>query len=149
MDDESTDIRIRAISYKDLDTIAKIDSKILGKDRAEYWKMKLELAKIRSPVTSLVAEKDGMVVGFILGTASGWEYGVPDTIGWIDTIGVDPKYQHQGIAKLLMDEMINNMQKVGVKTIYTLVNWREGSLLQFFDKMGFNRGDMLNLELNL
>ncbi len=27
------------------------------------------------------------VVGSILGDASGWEYGVPNTVGWIDTMG--------------------------------------------------------------
>ncbi|GAG50366.1 unnamed protein product, partial [marine sediment metagenome] len=36
---------------------------------------------------SLVAEMEGKGVGFILGDASGWEYGVPENIGWIDTIG--------------------------------------------------------------
>ncbi len=61
------------------------------------------------------------MVGFILGDASGWEYGVPDTVGWIDTIGVHP--------------------------IYTFVNCRDWGLLQFFDAMGFQRGDMINLEL--
>jgi hypothetical protein len=30
---------------------------------------------------------EGKGVGFILGDASGGEYGVPDTRGWIDTIG--------------------------------------------------------------
>jgi len=38
-------------------------------------------------------------------------------------------------------------KKVGVDTIYTLVNWRTWDLLRFFDKMGFGRGDMINLEL--
>ena len=32
----------------------------------------------------------GKVVGFILGDASGWEYGVQDTVGWTDTKGYTP-----------------------------------------------------------
>jgi hypothetical protein len=47
--------------------------------------MKLTLAEQRSPIASLVAETEGQVVGFILGDASGWEYSVPENIGWIDT----------------------------------------------------------------
>ena len=66
---------------------------------------------------------EGKIVGFILGDASGCEYGIPENIGWIDTIGVD--------------------------TVYTLVNWGDWTLLQFFDAMGFKRGGMINLEFTI
>ena len=92
---------------------------------------------------------EGKVVGFILADASGWEYGVPKNIGWIDTIGVDPSYQGRDVAKMLIGEMLNYMKKVGVDTVYTLVNWRDWGLLQFFDAMGFKRGDMINLEFKI
>ena len=98
---------------------------------------------------SLVAEMDGRVVASILGNVSGWEYGLPENIGWIDTIGVDPAYQSKGIAQILMKEMRNNMKKVGLDTVYTLVNWRDWGLLQFFDAMGFKTGDMINLEFKI
>ena len=142
-------VKIRSIRAEDLDSIVEIDKGILGKERREYWEMKIKLAENRSPMASLVAEMDGRVVGFLLGDASGWEYGVPDTVGWIDTIGIDPLYQKRGIARLLMEEMITNFRKVGVDTIYTLVNWRDWGLLHFFDLMGFKRGDMINLELKI
>ena len=57
---------------------------------------------------------DGRVVASILGNVSGWEYGLPENIGWIDSIGVDPAYQSKGIAQILMKEMLNNMKKVGL-----------------------------------
>jgi len=57
---------------------------------------------------------EGKVVVFILGDASGWEYGVPESVGWIDTIGVHPDYQRKGVARALMSEMIDNLKKVGV-----------------------------------
>ena len=46
---------------------------------------------------------EGKVIGFILGDASGWEYGVPQNIGWIDTIGIDLSYQKKGVARMLME----------------------------------------------
>jgi len=52
-------------------------------------------------------------------------------------------------VRLLCKEMINNLKKVGVNTIDTLVNWKEWDLLHFFDKMRFQKGDMLQLELKL
>jgi len=140
---------IRSMTSADLDRIVQIDTKVLGKSRPEYWEMKLELVEKRSPMASLVAEVDGVVVGFIIGDASGWEYGVPEHIGWIDTIGVDPAYQGKGIAKMLFTEMTSALKKVGVDTIYTFVNWRDWSLLRFFNAMGFEKGDMVNLELKV
>jgi hypothetical protein len=38
---------------------------------------------------------------------------------------------------------------VGVDTIYVFVDWKKWDLLKFFEKMGFTRGDMINLELKL
>ena len=140
---------IRPMTRKDLDRVAEIDTKILGQSRPEFWEMKLELAEKRSPISPLVAELDGEVVGFIIGETSGWEYAIPTHIGWIDTVGVDPSFQRKGIARMLMTEMVNYMKKLGVDTIYTLINWRDWSLLQFCDAMGFKRGDMINLELKI
>jgi len=106
-------------------------------------------ARARPEDASLVAEIDGKVVGFILGGVSGWEFKVPNNVGWIDTIGVDPDYQHRGIAKALLKQLITNLKKYGVDTIYTLVNWDDWDLLQFFRAMGFTRGDMINLMLKV
>jgi N-acetylglutamate synthase-like GNAT family acetyltransferase len=99
--------------------------------------------------TSLVAEVEGEVVGFIFGDVSGWEFGVPETIGWIDTIGIAPDYQKKGLATALARELIQSLKALGVKTIYTLVSWNDWDLLQFFHAMGFTRGDMINLELKI
>ena len=142
-------ITIRMMTAKDASAIADIDNRILGTRRHDYWGMKVESAEARSPVPPLVAEVDGRVVGFIMGEASGWEYGVPETVGWIDTIGVHPEYQRHGVARLLAEELVSHMRKVGVTKVYTLVNWREWEMLRFFEKLGFERGDMMNLQLKI
>jgi len=140
---------IRALKKEDLEAIVKIDEKVLGESRKVYWERKLEALGSKSAQTSFAAEVQGKVVGFILGDISGWEFGVPDTIGWIDTIGVDPAYQKKGIATALANELIRGLKGVGVKTVYTLVSWNDWDLLQFFHAMGFGRGDMINLELKI
>ena len=140
---------IRAMALKDLDRIVEIDAKVIGQSRPEYWEMKLELVEKRSPMASLVAVVEGEIIGFIIGDSSGWSYGVAENIGWIDTIGVDPNAQRAGIAKMLLTEMVTNLKKVGVEKVYTFVNWRDWDLLQFFDVMGFRKGDMINLEMKV
>jgi ribosomal protein S18 acetylase RimI-like enzyme len=121
----------------------------LGEKRRDYWEKKLRMLNEKSPEVSLVAEVEGNVSGFILGDVSGWEFGVPDTIGWIDTIGVDPVYQKKGLATALVHELIKRLKAIGAKTIYTLVSWNDWDLLQFFHATGFTRGDMINLELKI
>jgi hypothetical protein len=70
---------IKVMREDDLERIIEIDNKVLGEKRPDYWEK-------RSPLPSPVAEIKGSVIGFILGDASGWEYGIPENIGWIDTI---------------------------------------------------------------
>jgi GNAT superfamily N-acetyltransferase len=141
-------VKLRILTLKDLDTVTEIDYSLLGKKRREYWETRLERMET-SGVPSLAAEIGGKMIGFILGNASGWEYGIPENIAWIDTLGVVKAHQNKGIAKLLFTERSSMFKKVGVDTIYVFVNWRDWDLLQFFDKMGFQRGDMINLELKL
>jgi ribosomal protein S18 acetylase RimI-like enzyme len=141
-------VKLRILTLKDLDAVTEIDFSLLGKRRRDYWEIRLERAET-SGVPSLAAEVNGQVIGFILGTSSGWEYGIPENVGWIDTLGVLKPFQSRGIARLLFREMASMFKKVGVGTIYVFVNWRDWDLLQFFDKMGFERGDMINLELSI
>lgn len=143
-------LNIRPMAVGDLDAIVEIDCKVLGKSRPDYWKNKIELPNLRYPLSYMVAEIEGQVIGFIVGEVSGWEFGIPETIGWISTIGVDPEYQHKGVARKLSKEFIKNLKSIGVSIVYTLVNWNDWSLLKFFRAMGFTRGgDMINLELKI
>ncbi len=157
-------VKIRVLSDNDLDAVVRIDKKIFGKERREFWKRKTAYSDIY-PRPALVAEINGKVIGFILGFVSGWEFGVPDSVGWIDTVGVDPAYQRKGIAKLLFQELLkifkhSGREKLpetqksepnveGVNVVYTLVSWDRWDLLQFYQNMGFKKGDMLNLELKI
>lgn len=148
-DDSPTSPVVRPMAPHDLARIIEIDIKVLGKPRPEYWEMKLDLVRKRSQISSLVAELEGRVVGFIIGGASRWEYGVPENIGWIDTIGVDPAYQRKGLAKVLFSEMAKGLKQSGVDTIYTFVKRRDWKMLKFFNSIGFQEGDMTNLELEI
>ncbi len=143
-------VTVRSFNEKDLESIVEIDRKVLGKDRLSYWKQQIDLSNAHYPRSCLVAEFEGKVIGFILGEVSGGEFNVPDTVGWISTIGVDPSFQQQGVARKLGQEFIRSLKSIGVTNVYTLVNWNDWDLLRFFRAMGFSRGgEMINLELNL
>jgi len=150
MDEEFlTRVNIRPMTTKDLGAIVEIDRKVIGKLRPDYWN-NLVTQNTVYPLSSLVAEFGGKVIGFVVGEVSGWEFGVPDTTGWLTIIGVDPDYQHKGVARKLNQEFVKNLKAIGVSVIYTMVNWNDWDLLKFFRDMGFTRGgDMINLELKV
>jgi ribosomal protein S18 acetylase RimI-like enzyme len=141
-------VSLRPLTMKDLEAVCAIDTALLGRKRPEYWEYKLEKAEV-SGFPSLAAELDGNVIGFILGRASGWEYGVPENVGWIDTLGVVREWQGRGISQLLFKEMYGMFKKVGVNKIYVFVDWKKWDLLEFFDRIGFKRGDMISLQMKL
>jgi len=142
-------LKIRGLTLKDLPAIVEIDRKVFGKSRPEYWKRKIEVSEFRPPLASLVAEVEGKVIGFVLGDVSGWEFGVPDNTGMIETIGIDPAYQRRGIARRLAEELIKSFKLNGVQKINTLVEWDDWDLLQFFHSLGFKKGNRVNLELDI
>jgi ribosomal protein S18 acetylase RimI-like enzyme len=161
----NNEIKIRGLNENDLDAVVEIDRKVLGKERRDYWKRKIAYTDIY-PRPALVAELEDKVVGFIMGYVSGWEFGVPDTIGWIDTLGVDPEYQRRGIGRNLFQALIENFKHSGrektpeakepkkskiegVNIVYTLVKWNDWDLVQFYNNMGFRKGEMLNLKLKI
>ena len=105
----------------------------------------------------------GIPFGLAMPSLNDW---LPNSIGWIDTLGVDPQYQRQGIGTTLFNALIKNFKQTGreksnnikdsnktkiegVNDVYTLVNWNDWDLVQFYNKMGFKKGDMLNLKLKI
>src|SRR5210317_944275 len=136
---EST-IKIRLMQADDFDAVVGIDEKVLKVSRPEYYEMKFEkLFKSKDYLpTSLVAEEeDGTVVGFVMGVLYMGEYGIFQEEATLDTIGVDPDYQHKGIGKQLINEFLDHLKTLGVQKINTLVDWNDSKLIHFFSANQF------------
>jgi ribosomal protein S18 acetylase RimI-like enzyme len=121
---EST-IRIRLMKADDFDAVVGIDEKILKASRQEYYELKFE---------RLFKSKD---------------YGIFQEGATLDTIGVDPSYQHKGIGEQLINEFVDHLRKVGVQKINTLVDWNDSKLIHFFSANKFSPSKTINLERSL
>jgi ribosomal protein S18 acetylase RimI-like enzyme len=142
-------VNVRLLNQNDFKAVVIIDEKVFGHARPEYYETKFARAldeKNRIPL-SLVAEVSGNVVGFVMCELFIGEYGMPVTTATLDTIGVDPDFQGQGIGRQLMDELIGHLRKVGVQKINALVDWNDWQLIRFFSASGFGPAKTINLEL--
>ncbi len=146
---DERNINVRLMEAEDFDAIVAIDEKILGKSRREYYEAKFEKlfgSKDYVPA-SLVAEDDsGKVVGFVMGELYIGEYGIFQEEATLDTIGVDPEYQNKGVGRRLIDEFVDHLREMGVKKIYTLVDWNDSELIRFFSSNNFSPSKTINLE---
>ncbi len=131
----------------DVDAIVAIEDRVTGVARRAYWEKRIEISEaIRPHWASLVAEVDNRVVGFLLGRAGELEFGLPGTVAWIETIGVDPAYRKQGIARALLEQFIASAEDHGVKTIFTLVGRNQPEIKNFFSRLGFAQGEMVHFQ---
>ena len=145
-------IKVRLMKVADFDAVVRIDEKVLKASRSDYYRLKFETL-VQSPdylPTSLVAEEeDGTVVGFVMGELYIGEYGITQKKATLDTIGVDPDYQHKGIGEQLVNEFIDHLRALGVQSITTLVDENDSKLMHFFSAKQFSPSKTINLERSL
>lgn len=85
----------------------------------------------------LVAEQEGCIVGFALGTTidkkrSPWKY------GYLLWFGIDPKNQGEGIGSRLFRHFHQLMVEQGARILLVDTEADNEPALRFFEKLGFN-----------
>jgi GNAT superfamily N-acetyltransferase len=143
-----TDVVIRPVEMSDLDAIVGIDEKLTGQTRKDYWQTRLEIAGLRPPWMSLVAETDGRLVGFLFGWVGESEFGIAGGTGWIDLIGLDPRYRGLGIARALVDRFVASGRELrAIQKVATLVDLTQTDVRDFFLRLGMRHGPMVHMEM--
>ena len=142
-------VKIRLMKAEDYDAVVGIDEKVLKSSRPEYYNVKFEkLFKTKDylPASLVAEEKDGTVVGFVMGEIFMGEYGIFQEEATLDTIGVDPNCRQKGIGEQLISEFMAHLKKLGVKKISTLVAWNDSKLINFFSANQFGPSKTIYLE---
>ncbi len=150
--DRSATFKVRLMEAEDFDAVLKIDEKVLGTQRRDYYEMKFDklFASQEFLPTSLVAEtEEGALVGFVMGQLYIGEFGIFREEASLDTIGVDPEAQHRGVGERLIDEFMEHLVELGVTKVHTLVDKSDEALLRFFSANKFAESNTVNLERKL
>jgi len=147
---ETQTITTRLMKSEDFDAVVQIDAKVLHHARPEYYQKKFQrLIKSNDCVeTSLVAEdENGTIVGFIMGELIIGDFGICSDDATLDTMGVDPDFQRQGIGKMLMNDFVLHLQQLEVEKLHTLVDKNDDRLMHFYAASRFNPSEtFINME---
>ncbi|MCS7246885.1 MAG: GNAT family acetyltransferase [Anaerolineales bacterium] len=90
----------------------------------------------RDPQLFLVAEKEGHVVGAVLGGFDGRR-------GLVYHLAVHPAERNRGVATALMEELEHRFRKIGCRRVYLLVAPENTTAQQFYERRGWQRMEIL------
>lgn len=149
---ESSRATIREMRLDDLDAVVQLDARISGDSRRAYFERRLaslSTDRIDNHTLGLVAEVDGVIVGFVMGTLTNGEFGFTEVTALVDSIAVHPDQQRRGIGQRLAGAFVAEGAARGVRDVYTLVNWNAWDMLKFFDSIGFSLTQTVPLRLHI
>ena len=138
MTKQAGSLHVRGLDTIDIGALVKIDEKIGGEYRPEVWERRVAYYLRRDPDAAMVAELDGEVVGFMLGEVRSGEFGLEETTGWIEVVGVDPDRRGLAVGRQLGEAMTAHFQSRGASRVRTLVEERMEDLTAFFTSLGFD-----------
>ncbi|WP_370399417.1 GNAT family N-acetyltransferase [Sulfitobacter sp. JB4-11] len=143
-------IPVRTMEESDLAKIISIDAANYGSRRQDYFARKQEENLNQSGVrVSLVAERDGFPIGFIMARVDFGEFGRASAEAVMDTVGVDPGFQNDGVGHALMATLIMNLQSLQVESVRTEIDWNDTNLIGYLGAMGFAPAQRIPLQRQL
>ncbi len=141
---------VRGLKPEDLEPVIALDAKNTGRRRGEYFRLKLQQNLTETGVkVSLAAEIDDCFCGFLLARVYYGEFGAPEPVAVLDTLGVHPDFRRQGVGRSLMRQLCKNLEGLRVGSLRTEVSWDDPELLGFFHGQGFRPAGRLCLDLDL
>ena len=138
-------INLRKLTAKDIPKIIAIHGAITKKKAHLRWvKQMVEDHLRKQEGVGFVAEKEGQVVGFIIGEMKGEGFGLEKS-GWLEVIMVHPRHMGMGIGYAMARKLFDYFRTRGIHDVHTSVLWDAVDMLSFFKSLGFDRSTFINL----
>ncbi len=140
-------VEVRPLRDDDLPAVVEIDERLGGHPRKEYWVTRFEVAALRPPWMSLVAELDNRVVGFLFGWTSESEFGIPGPVAGSISSAWTPPYRGRGVGRALVERFVATGRDLrAIEKVFTLIDLEQGAIREFFIRLGFRHGPLVHLE---
>lgn len=150
--DETDLIYVRELGIDDIAPVYHLGEQLFTSDLYPYLYRTWDEWEViglynTDPDYCLVAETEGELAGFILGTIitkASWTY------GYILWLAVHPKFQRQGVADKLVDQAIARMIEDGARFMLVDTDPTNNPAVKFFNRKGFgNIRQHIFLSMNL
>ena len=143
-------VSVRDLAPEDLESVVRIDARATGRRRREYYERKLREATRESGIRiSLAAESGGTFAGFLIGRLYYGEFGQPEPVAIIDSIGVDQDLRGRRVGRALLAQLETNLRGIGIESVRTEVDWNHLDLIGFLGANGFSPAPVLCLAKKL
>jgi ribosomal protein S18 acetylase RimI-like enzyme len=137
-------VQIDLLQEVDIEGVTRIDRRHTGRDRRGFLCRALREALADSAVrVSLAARVDGAVAGFLMARMDYGDFGRVEPSAVIDTVGVDPLREREGLGRALLSQLLLNLRALGVERVETVVAPGNLALLGFFHDAGFRPSERL------
>ncbi len=136
-------ITVRPMEPDDIGDVLEIDRKTTGERRALTYRDQVNSYLGGELSLSYVAERDGRIVGFLLGRIRDLQQGVYEG-AWMEIIGVHPECKRQGIGRLLLAAFSDGCRERGAKEVHAVVDSRDNDIRPFIKAVGFLPGQQIH-----
>jgi len=135
---------IRRLRMEDTDAINEIYAGITREPAGDDFKTIVAKQVQSENDISFVAEIDGRVAGYMIGSMLLGTFGIKNS-AWLSMMGVDPRFMGEGIGAKLAEAFFDFVKSQGLSAVYTSVRWDSTDLLSYFKRLGFDRSNYINL----
>lgn len=132
-------VRVRRFAPRDTEAVITLWEECFPDDpprNAPRGVIERKLA--RDPDLFWVATDGGAVVGALLGGYDGYR-------GWLYHLGVDPERRREGIARLLVERAVLEMEALGCVKVNLQVRRENGAVIGVYEALGFEPFDAFNV----
>jgi ribosomal protein S18 acetylase RimI-like enzyme len=142
---EAPGIKLRKLTARDIPRVIAIHGVLTRKKTYRRWVQQMVKDHLRKQEgVGFVAEKQGQVVGFIIGETKGEGFGLEKS-GWLEVVMVHPRHMGTGVGYAMARRLFDYFKKRGIRDVYTTVQWDAVDMLSFFKSLGFDRSTFINL----
>ncbi len=122
---------LRDLAYEEIETIGSLENKLFPTDA---WPLELFYSEFFQPDTRryIVVEVDGRIVGYA-------GLMVIDTTADIQTIGVLPHFEGQGMGRAMLTELIEEARRRGADTVMLEVRADNPRAQDLYARYGFEK----------
>lgn len=122
---------LRDLAFEDIETIGRLEKELFPSDA---WPLEMFYTEFFQPDTRryIVAEVDGEAVGYA-------GLMVIDTTADIQTIGVLPRFEGQGIGRAMLTELLGEARRRGADNVMLEVRADNPRAQKLYARYGFQR----------